>query len=105
VGSLEKGKHADFVLWSKPPLDSGTTCLETWIEGVKYFDRFSDSDRSVKRSLEKGRLLEKAKKASGFKSDSEKDDTADEEAMHVWNHFFQRALEKQDEGRIIHCDD
>jgi imidazolonepropionase-like amidohydrolase len=105
VGSLEKGKHADFVIWSKPPLDSGTTCLETWIEGVKYFDRFSDSDRTTQRTREKARLLEKAKKAVNFKPSSSDPSSENEEEWHTWQLFFQRALEKQDEGRIIHCDD
>ena len=43
VGSLEVGKHADFALWSASPLDTRTTCLETWIEGVKFFDRYHGS--------------------------------------------------------------
>ena len=34
-GSLEPGKDADFVLWSGHPLDSGSICLQTWIEGVQ----------------------------------------------------------------------
>lgn len=105
VGSLEKGKHADFVIWSKPPLDSGTTCLETWIEGVKYFDRFTDSDRTTRRAREKAQLVEKAKQAANFKSSSNDVSSEDEEEWHTWQQFFQRALEKKDEGRIIHCDD
>ena len=105
VGSLEQGKHADFVIWSKPPLDSGTTCLETWIEGVKYFDRFSDSDRTTQRDREKVQLLEKAKKTANFKPASSNSSADEEEEWQTWQQFFQRALEKQDEGRIIHCDD
>ena len=35
VGSLEPGKDADFAIWSRPPLDSRTVCLQTWIEGKK----------------------------------------------------------------------
>src|SRR5262249_40076264 len=47
VGSLEVGKDGDFALWSKSPLDSGTVCLQTWIEGKKYFDRSQSVERSV----------------------------------------------------------
>ena len=102
VGSLEKGKHADFVLWSGSPLDSGSTCLETWIEGVKYFDRHTDSDRTQQRANEKALLLEKAKKEANYKNASS---DSDEEAEQKWRLFFNLALEKQDEGRILHCDD
>ncbi len=104
VGSIEEGKHADFALWSGPPLDSSSTCLETWIEGVKYFDRHLDTDRTQARSEEKKALLEKAKKAAKYQSKSDDQET-DEEIDFRWFHFFQRALEKQYEGRILHCDD
>src|SRR5207245_471464 len=36
VGLLEPGKDADFAVWSKSPLDSGTVCLQTWVDGRKY---------------------------------------------------------------------
>jgi N-acetylglucosamine-6-phosphate deacetylase len=39
VGSLEVGKHADFVVWSGDPLSPQSRCEETWIDGRKYFDR------------------------------------------------------------------
>jgi N-acetylglucosamine-6-phosphate deacetylase len=42
VGSLEPGKHADFVLWSGPPLSTLSRCEQTWIDGRKYFDRQED---------------------------------------------------------------
>jgi N-acetylglucosamine-6-phosphate deacetylase len=42
VGSLEAGKQADFVVWSGPPLAVTSRCLETWIDGRKYFDRQAD---------------------------------------------------------------
>jgi N-acetylglucosamine-6-phosphate deacetylase len=38
VGSIEAGKHADFVLWSGPPLSLFSRCEQTWIDGRKYFD-------------------------------------------------------------------
>ena len=62
VGSLEPGKHADFAIWSGSPLDSGTVCLQTWIEGRKYFDRSKDAARTEARRTEWEALRDKAKK-------------------------------------------
>jgi cytosine/adenosine deaminase-related metal-dependent hydrolase len=45
VGSLEPGKDADFVLLSGDPLALRTHVLETWVEGVKVFDRSEPQDR------------------------------------------------------------
>lgn len=44
VGSLEKGKDADFVILSGDPLSVYTHVLETWVEGVKVFDRSDPKD-------------------------------------------------------------
>ncbi len=45
IGSLEVGKDADFVLLSGDPLSVYTHVLETWIDGVKVFDRENEKDR------------------------------------------------------------
>jgi len=45
VGSLEKGKDADFVVLSGDPLSVYTQVLETWVEGQKVFDREDPKDR------------------------------------------------------------
>lgn len=37
VGSLEVGKDADFVVWSKHPLSTQAMCEQTWIDGRQYF--------------------------------------------------------------------
>lgn len=44
VGSLEPGKDADFILLSGDPLSVYTHVLETWVEGVKVFDRSDPKD-------------------------------------------------------------
>ena len=44
VGSLEKGKDADFVVLSGAPFSVYTQVLETWIDGVKRFDRSRQKD-------------------------------------------------------------
>lgn len=39
IGSLEKGKDADFIVLSGDPLSIYSHVLETWVEGKKVFDR------------------------------------------------------------------
>ena len=46
LGTLEKGKDADFVVLSGPPFSAYTQVLETHIEGKKVFDRASKKDWS-----------------------------------------------------------
>jgi N-acetylglucosamine-6-phosphate deacetylase len=62
IGSLEPGKDADFAVWSRSPLDSRTVCLQTWIEGKKYFDRSLNPERTARLEKERADLLAKAKK-------------------------------------------
>ncbi|MFS8636530.1 MAG: amidohydrolase family protein [Gemmatimonadota bacterium] len=38
IGSLERGKDADFIVLSGDPLSTYTRVLQTWVEGVKVFD-------------------------------------------------------------------
>jgi imidazolonepropionase-like amidohydrolase len=45
VGSLETGKDADFIVLSGDPLSVYTHVLETYVEGVKVFDRDDPKDR------------------------------------------------------------
>jgi imidazolonepropionase-like amidohydrolase len=47
IGSLEKGKDADFILLSGDPLSVYTHVLETWVEGRKVFDRSNPRDYLV----------------------------------------------------------
>ena len=68
VGSLEPGKDADFAIWSKSPLDSRTVCLQTWIDGKKYFDIALTPARTAALAKEHADLLAKAKKlAAAFR--------------------------------------
>src|SRR5581483_2611817 len=61
VGSLEPGKDADLSIWSKSPLDFATVCLQTWVDGKKYFERAANADRVKKRVQERDELIAKAK--------------------------------------------
>jgi N-acetylglucosamine-6-phosphate deacetylase len=91
VGSLETGKDGDIAIWSKSPLDSTTACLETWIEGKKYFDRSLDAQRTAALEEERKALLAKARKV--LKS-AGPDDSGSAKAK---EQFFQTALEHQDD--------
>ena len=44
VGSLEKGKDADFLILSGDPFSVYTHIESTWIEGEKVFDRSNLED-------------------------------------------------------------
>jgi imidazolonepropionase-like amidohydrolase len=95
VGSLEPGKDGDFVLWSQSPLDSRTRCLQTWIEGRKYFDIDADAARGNALREERNALLAKARALArpGKGSGDEKAEAA----------FFHLSLEHQFDGVDRHC--
>jgi len=92
VGSLEPGKDADFALWSHSPLDSRTVCLQTWIEGKKYFDREQEAGRAAQLQAERAALLARAQKLAKLASGG---GATSEEAK---NSFFRVALEHEFDG-------
>ncbi|MFT5500979.1 MAG: imidazolonepropionase-like amidohydrolase [Woeseiaceae bacterium] len=47
IGSLERGKDADFVVLSGDPFSVYTRVQQTWVEGVKRFDIDDADDRAV----------------------------------------------------------
>ncbi len=59
VGSIEEGKHADFVLWNNYPLSAYAQAQQTWINGRKFFDRELDAQRQQRVQAEKNALIQK----------------------------------------------
>ncbi len=59
VGSLEPGKHADFVLWNGSPLSTYSRCEQTWIEGRQYFDYEEDLKMRAEVDKERAALIQK----------------------------------------------
>jgi hypothetical protein len=98
TGSLEPGKDADFAVWSKSPLDSTTVCLQTWVEGKKYFDRALDNDRTARLKKERDELIAKAKKISGGSGAKPEGGAAEGN-----DSFFNVSLEHQFDGRDRGC--
>jgi imidazolonepropionase-like amidohydrolase len=98
VGSLEPGKDADFVVWSGDPLDSRSVCLQTWIEGKKYFDRAMEHDRVRELAREREALIEKARRFSKRGGDS----NAGERAR---ARFFEQAIERARHMGVLDCMD
>jgi N-acetylglucosamine-6-phosphate deacetylase len=59
VGSLEVGKHADFVIWSGSPLSVFARCEQTWIDGRRYFAREQDIRFRQQRDQRRAALIQK----------------------------------------------
>jgi imidazolonepropionase-like amidohydrolase len=60
VGSLEKGKDADFAVWNGNPLSTYSICEQTWIDGRKYFDRNEDRTMNEENMKQRATLIQKA---------------------------------------------
>jgi len=98
IGSLEQGKDADFAIWSRSPLDSRTVCLQTWIEGKKYFDRSLNAERTARLEKERSDLLAKAKKLQKLSGGGEGGEGGGGD-----NSFFRVCLEHEFDGRDRQC--
>jgi imidazolonepropionase-like amidohydrolase len=98
VGSLEPGKDGDFVIWSGHPLSTSSVCLQTWIEGRRYFDRSLEPARAKARADEREALLARARQSSGSRVEAEADGKARER-------FFRAAWEKARHLGVRFCQD
>lgn len=56
VGSISPGKDADFVIWSGHPLSVYSKAEQTYIDGIKYFDRSADAVRQKRLQRERARI-------------------------------------------------
>lgn len=59
VGSIEKGKDADLVLWSDNPLSVYSKVIYTFIDGKCYFDTEKDQLMQSEIVTEKNRIIRK----------------------------------------------
>ena len=59
VGSIKPGKDADLVLWNDNPLSNYAKPLQTYVDGIKYFDVESDKQMRAEILKERARLIQK----------------------------------------------
>ena len=59
VGSLEAGKHADFVVWNGDPLSNLSRCEQTWIDGARWFHRGEDEQLRATARQQRNTLVQK----------------------------------------------
>jgi N-acetylglucosamine-6-phosphate deacetylase len=74
VGSLEPGKHADFVIWNRSPLSTLSMCMQTWVDGRKYFDRDQDLNRRSKDAMLHRKLVQSILDSGAKTGPSDADD-------------------------------
>jgi urease alpha subunit len=63
VGSIKVGKDADVVLWSDNPLSIYAKAEQTYVDGIKFFDREEDKKMQADIRTERARLVNKMLKA------------------------------------------
>ncbi len=103
VGALAQGLDADFALWSGNPLDSSSLCLETWIEGARYFARANEPARVAALKDEHAALVAKARKSAKPADKPDPNGPAKTDAARAL--FFQRALEHARGLGVVECQD
>ena len=63
IGSIKVGKDADVVLWSENPLSIYAKAEQTYVDGIKFFDREEDKKMQADIRTERARLVNKMLKA------------------------------------------
>ena len=59
TGSLKAGKDADIVIWSDHPLSIYAKAEQTFVEGIRYFDKDRDEQLRNEMKTERARLIQK----------------------------------------------
>lgn len=59
VGSIKVGKNADVVVWSGHPMSIYAKAEQTFVDGIRFFDRERDVEKQVEIEKERTRLINK----------------------------------------------
>lgn len=100
VGSLEAGKHADFVIWNGDPLSNFSRCEQTWIDGRPFFHRREDEQLRKDADEMRNTLIQKILK-SGAKMRPEGQRDNDPAALWPRIDEFCRHLEFSQQVRML----
>ncbi|MCA9181454.1 MAG: amidohydrolase, partial [Planctomycetales bacterium] len=73
VGSITVGKQADLVIWNRSPLSTLSVCMQTWIDGRKYFDREQEQIRHQQDEQLRLKLIQLAAAQPGDKEEEAND--------------------------------
>jgi imidazolonepropionase-like amidohydrolase len=76
MGSLEPGKDADLVLWSGHPLSVYSIAEQTWVDGVREFDRTEDLARAETVQEHRAAMVDAIR---GVQTDEDTKKTKDED--------------------------
>jgi len=100
VGSLEPGKDADFAVWSGGPLEVTSVCLQTWVDGIRYFERSQEAERVKALTDERTALIAKARKLSGEDAGGPGGKPATPAGE---ERFFRTSLESSHAHQVVDC--
>jgi imidazolonepropionase-like amidohydrolase len=104
TGSLEKGKDADFAVWSGHPLSDASVCLETWIDGVRRFSREEDLVQRVAAEELREKLLQKAERIRRVKEKLGLLKEEKEEAPPTFGTIWGNAAAAMPRGECVHIE-
>jgi len=74
VGSIEKGKDADLVVWSGDPLSAFSRTESVWIDGREYFSLERDAELREQNAANRSRIVQKILAEGAKKKPDKKDD-------------------------------
>ena len=82
IGSISSGMDADLVLWSTHPLDMMAMVEQTYVDGVRYFDKAEDMRQRAWIAAERDRLV---RNMIAAKKDGASTRKAEREEQHLWH--------------------
>ncbi len=85
VGSIEVGKDADLVIWSRDPLSTMTRCEQTWIDGRRYFSLEEEQELRKRDAQWHAALVQKAIGGGSGRSGARKERVAEEDRWHRYD--------------------